>query len=89
MPDGRLARLDAGAGSSGMPTVGPRCWELVTSPVARPCSPSGSPEVAVTPYETIAHRWPTQAGEAPVRASRCALHVPRAPIIDSTLALAA
>ncbi|GGR04346.1 hypothetical protein GCM10010219_05720 [Streptomyces netropsis] len=60
-----------------MPIVRPTCWELVTRPVAKPCSSSGRPDVAITPYETITHRWPMQAIVTPARASQTPESAPR------------
>ena len=46
MPASSTDGLAAIAPSTGMPIVD-TCWVMVVSPVARPCSSSGSPEVAV------------------------------------------
>ena len=41
-----------------MPTVMATCWVIEVSPVARPCSSSGRPEVAVTVKATMAVTCP-------------------------------
>ena len=49
----------ASAETTGIPSVMPTCWLIVASPVASPCSSSGSPEVAITMKPTIATRFAT------------------------------
>jgi hypothetical protein len=44
---------------TGIPSVIPTCWLIEVSPVARPCSWSASPDVAVTMNPTIATRFAT------------------------------
>ncbi|WP_233621888.1 hypothetical protein, partial [Amycolatopsis sp. WAC 04182] len=43
----------------GVPMVMPICWDIEASPVARPCSRSGRPVVAVTMKPTMTSMFPT------------------------------
>ncbi len=43
----------------GVPMVMPTCWDIDASPVASPCSRSGSPAVAVTMKPTMTSMLPT------------------------------
>ena len=53
----------------GMPMVMPTCWLIVASPVARPCSRSGTPVVTVTMNPTIATRLATPPTKVATRTS--------------------
>jgi len=58
-PPSVLIRAITRADITGVPIVMPIYWLIVASPVARPCSVSGRPEVAVTMNPTIATRLAT------------------------------
>ncbi len=62
---------------TGMPRVIPTCCVIVASPVARPCSVSGRPEVAVTMKPTIISMLPTPPTK--VAASRSAIQPSEVP----------
>ena len=73
-PSSSWAGPIATAETTGMPSVIPTCWLSDVSPVARPCSRSGTPEVATTMKPTIATRLATPP--ANIATSSGTIHTP-------------